>query len=128
VKDLHGKLLLTETLILTRRYTKRYYDYAMQWIQCEMSRQKPSKFFRIKVNVTIIQSKRRDVVGEIKIRKDRIYKAVKKMKWIVLFSLLEPACDFIYCIMHWNNNANNPGVFLLKSFFLNFLYEPFSLY
>ena len=40
VKDLPWENSTDRDIDFKRRYTKRYYDYAMQWIQYEMSRQK----------------------------------------------------------------------------------------
>ncbi|HEX5151433.1 MAG TPA: radical SAM protein [Parafilimonas sp.] len=45
VKDLPWETSTDRDIDFKRRYTKRYYDYAMQWIQCEMSRQKHNQNF-----------------------------------------------------------------------------------
>ena len=45
VKDLPWEASTDRDIDFKRRYTKRYYDYAMQWIQCEMSRQKHNQNF-----------------------------------------------------------------------------------
>lgn len=43
VKDLPWENSTDRDIDFTRRYTRRYYDYAMQWIQCEMSLHKNNK-------------------------------------------------------------------------------------
>ncbi len=43
VKDLPWEISTDRDIDFKRRYTKRYYDYAMQWIQCEMSRHKRNR-------------------------------------------------------------------------------------
>jgi radical SAM superfamily enzyme YgiQ (UPF0313 family) len=45
VKDLPWETSTDRDIDFKRLYTKRYYDYAMQWIQCEMSRQKHNQNF-----------------------------------------------------------------------------------
>ena len=58
VEDLPWESSTDRDIDFKRRYTKRYYDYAMQWIQCEMSRHKRSQnFYGLKVTLRSIKAR-----------------------------------------------------------------------
>jgi hypothetical protein len=45
IKDLPWEKSTDRDIDFKRRYPRRYYDYAIQWIQCEMSRYKNNQDF-----------------------------------------------------------------------------------
>jgi radical SAM superfamily enzyme YgiQ (UPF0313 family) len=70
VKDLPWETTTDRDIDFKRRYTRRYYDYAMQWIQCEMSRHKHNQaFLRSKLALRSLKARSGMLWERLKTRK-----------------------------------------------------------